>query len=104
MNPLIDCSGSGMNLLDIRTRNWSEICLQATAPHLDQLLGAPLPSTSVLVSRGASRIFSWGGHTGATKSIQVSQQKQNLQFYYKYDKIGYLRNMSKKRNREELYV
>ncbi|XP_039859802.1 xylulose kinase isoform X1 [Simochromis diagramma] len=40
--------GSGMNLLDIRTRNWSEICLQATAPHLDQLLGAPLPSTSVL--------------------------------------------------------
>ncbi|KAL4001584.1 NACHT, LRR and PYD domains-containing protein 1 [Sarotherodon galilaeus] len=40
--------GSGMNLLDIRTRNWSEICLQATAPHLDQLLGAPVPSTSVL--------------------------------------------------------
>uniref|UniRef100_A0A3Q1EFN6 Xylulose kinase n=1 Tax=Acanthochromis polyacanthus TaxID=80966 RepID=A0A3Q1EFN6_9TELE len=40
--------GSGMNLLDIRTRNWSQICLEATAPHLDQLLGAPLPSTSVL--------------------------------------------------------
>ncbi|XP_076577627.1 xylulose kinase isoform X1 [Chaetodon auriga] len=45
----IDCSdGSGMNLLDIRTRNWSEICLEATAPHLDRLLGAPVPSTSVL--------------------------------------------------------
>ncbi|XP_026218063.1 xylulose kinase [Anabas testudineus] len=40
--------GSGMNLLDIRTRSWSEVCLKATAPHLDQLLGAPLPSTSVL--------------------------------------------------------
>ncbi|XP_040921617.1 xylulose kinase isoform X2 [Toxotes jaculatrix] len=40
--------GSGMNLLDIRTRNWSEICLRAAAPHLDRLLGAPLPSTSVL--------------------------------------------------------
>ncbi|XP_068593208.1 xylulose kinase isoform X2 [Cebidichthys violaceus] len=40
--------GSGMNLLDIRTRNWSEICLDATAPHLDRLLGAPVPSTSVL--------------------------------------------------------
>ncbi|XP_039983015.1 xylulose kinase isoform X2 [Xiphias gladius] len=40
--------GSGMNLLDIRTRNWSEICLEATAPHLDRLLGAPLPSASVL--------------------------------------------------------
>ncbi|XP_030612600.1 xylulose kinase isoform X2 [Archocentrus centrarchus] len=40
--------GSGMNLLDIRTKHWSEICLEATAPYLDQLLGAPLPSTSVL--------------------------------------------------------
>ncbi|XP_055363673.1 xylulose kinase isoform X2 [Betta splendens] len=42
--------GSGMNLLDIRTRNWSEICLEATAPHLARLLGDPLPSTSVLGS------------------------------------------------------
>ncbi|XP_072235025.1 xylulose kinase [Leuresthes tenuis] len=40
--------GSGMNLLDIRRRSWSEICLEATAPHLDQLLGAPVPSMSVL--------------------------------------------------------
>ncbi|CAG05334.1 unnamed protein product, partial [Tetraodon nigroviridis] len=39
---------SGMNLLDIRTRNWSQVCLEATAPHLDRLLGPPLPSTSVL--------------------------------------------------------
>lgn len=38
-----------MNLLDIRTRKWSPVCLEATAPHLDQLLGHPLPSTSVLV-------------------------------------------------------
>ncbi|KAM8731540.1 xylulose kinase isoform 1-T1 [Acanthopagrus schlegelii] len=42
--------GSGMNLLDIRTRNWSQTCLDATAPHLDRLLGAPLPSTSILGS------------------------------------------------------
>ncbi|KAM9839331.1 xylulose kinase isoform 2-T2 [Aulostomus maculatus] len=40
--------GSGMNLLDIRTRNWSEVCLRATAPHLERLLGAPQPSSSVL--------------------------------------------------------
>ncbi|XP_076014201.1 xylulose kinase isoform X2 [Genypterus blacodes] len=40
--------GSGMNLLDIRSRNWSEVCLEATAPHLDKLLGPPLPTTSVL--------------------------------------------------------
>uniref|UniRef100_UPI003AAD764F xylulose kinase-like n=1 Tax=Centroberyx gerrardi TaxID=166262 RepID=UPI003AAD764F len=40
--------GSGMNLLDIRTRSWSEICLEATAPHLDRLLGDPRPSSSIL--------------------------------------------------------
>ncbi|XP_075308790.1 xylulose kinase isoform X1 [Odontesthes bonariensis] len=40
--------GSGMNLLDIRRRSWSEVCLEATAPHLDRLLGDPLPSMSVL--------------------------------------------------------
>ncbi|XP_074484169.1 xylulose kinase [Sebastes fasciatus] len=40
--------GSGMNLLDIRTRTWSEVCLEATAPHLDRLLGAPVSSPSVL--------------------------------------------------------
>ncbi|XP_029384889.1 xylulose kinase isoform X1 [Echeneis naucrates] len=40
--------GSGMNLLDIRTRTWSKVLLEATAPHLEQLLGAPVPSTSVL--------------------------------------------------------
>ncbi|XP_068199566.1 xylulose kinase isoform X2 [Antennarius striatus] len=40
--------GSGMNLLDIRSRTWSEVCLDAVAPQLDRLLGAPLPSTSVL--------------------------------------------------------
>ncbi|CAN9506215.1 unnamed protein product [Ophioblennius macclurei] len=45
----IDLSdGSGMNLLDIRTKNWSQICLEATAPHLDLLLGDPVPSTTVL--------------------------------------------------------
>ncbi|XP_037549954.1 xylulose kinase [Nematolebias whitei] len=40
--------GSGMNLLDIRNKTWSGVCLEACAPHLDRLLGPPLPSTSVL--------------------------------------------------------
>ncbi|CAL8294596.1 unnamed protein product [Lota lota] len=40
--------GSGMNLLDIRTRCWSEVCLATTAPGLEKLLGAPQPSTAVL--------------------------------------------------------
>ncbi|KAJ3611451.1 hypothetical protein NHX12_021466 [Muraenolepis orangiensis] len=40
--------GSGMNLLDIRTRCWSEVCLGTTAPGLEKLLGAPRPSNAVL--------------------------------------------------------
>ncbi|KAG7267221.1 hypothetical protein CRUP_004562, partial [Coryphaenoides rupestris] len=40
--------GSGMNLLDIRTRRWSEVCLGVTAPGLEKLLGAPQPSSAVL--------------------------------------------------------
>uniref|UniRef100_A0A8D3CDF3 Xylulose kinase n=1 Tax=Scophthalmus maximus TaxID=52904 RepID=A0A8D3CDF3_SCOMX len=52
--------GSGMNLMDINTRSWSEICLEAVAPGLARLLGTPLPSTSVLVSLGTSdTVFLW---------------------------------------------
>ncbi|KAL3040328.1 hypothetical protein OYC64_011374 [Pagothenia borchgrevinki] len=40
--------GSGMNLLDIRSRNWSQICLEAVSPQLDLLLGDPKPSSSIL--------------------------------------------------------
>uniref|UniRef100_A0A673BSZ2 Xylulose kinase n=1 Tax=Sphaeramia orbicularis TaxID=375764 RepID=A0A673BSZ2_9TELE len=52
--------GSGMNLLDISTRTWSEICLQATAPHLDLLLGLPRPPTSVLGPVSAYFIHRYG--------------------------------------------
>uniref|UniRef100_A0A3Q3MIA6 Xylulose kinase n=1 Tax=Mastacembelus armatus TaxID=205130 RepID=A0A3Q3MIA6_9TELE len=40
--------GSGMNLLDIWTKTWARICLDTTAPGLDRLLGAPVPSSSTL--------------------------------------------------------
>ncbi|KAF7708882.1 xylulose kinase [Silurus meridionalis] len=40
--------GSGMNLLDIFTKKWSEPCLKATAPHLEEKLGNPTPPTAVL--------------------------------------------------------
>ncbi|CAL8313047.1 unnamed protein product [Merluccius merluccius] len=40
--------GSGMNLLDIRNRCWSEACLGFTAPGLKELLGHPQPSATVL--------------------------------------------------------
>uniref|UniRef100_A0A3B3CVY0 Xylulose kinase n=1 Tax=Oryzias melastigma TaxID=30732 RepID=A0A3B3CVY0_ORYME len=46
----IDHSDCGMNLLDIRSKKWSEVCLRATAPHLDRLLGEPRPSTAGPVS------------------------------------------------------
>lgn len=46
-----------MNLLDIRTRSWSQVCLDATAPHLDRLLGEPVPSASVLVRRAVTLVL-----------------------------------------------
>ncbi|XP_056868607.1 xylulose kinase isoform X2 [Takifugu flavidus] len=59
--------GSGMNLLDIRSRAWSQVCLDATAPHLDRLLGEPQPSTSVL-----GRISAYFVHRyGFSKSCSV---------------------------------
>uniref|UniRef100_A0A8C5DTC5 Xylulose kinase n=3 Tax=Gouania willdenowi TaxID=441366 RepID=A0A8C5DTC5_GOUWI len=40
--------GSGMNLLDIRGRSWSEACLQTVYPGLGRLLGEPVPSPTLL--------------------------------------------------------
>uniref|UniRef100_A0AAY4AA96 Xylulose kinase n=1 Tax=Denticeps clupeoides TaxID=299321 RepID=A0AAY4AA96_9TELE len=40
--------GSGMNLMDIFSKKWAQPCLEATAPHLEAKLGAPLVSTAVL--------------------------------------------------------
>ncbi|XP_055928953.1 xylulose kinase-like isoform X1 [Argiope bruennichi] len=47
----IDLSdGSGMNLLDINTKDWSEVCLEACAPSLRKKLGQPVPACTVLGS------------------------------------------------------
>uniref|UniRef100_A0AAY4AA46 Xylulose kinase n=1 Tax=Denticeps clupeoides TaxID=299321 RepID=A0AAY4AA46_9TELE len=52
--------GSGMNLMDIFSKKWAQPCLEATAPHLEAKLGAPLVSTAVLVSLGTSdTVFLW---------------------------------------------
>ncbi|XP_030624429.1 xylulose kinase isoform X2 [Chanos chanos] len=40
--------GSGMNLMDIFSKQWSEPCLKATAPQLRDKLGDPVASTAVL--------------------------------------------------------
>ncbi|XP_004835301.1 xylulose kinase isoform X3 [Heterocephalus glaber] len=40
--------GSGMNLLQIQEKVWSQACLGACAPHLEEKLGPPVPSCSVV--------------------------------------------------------
>ncbi|ROI48970.1 Xylulose kinase [Anabarilius grahami] len=40
--------GSGMNLMDIFKKQWSQVCLNATAPELAEKLGDLTPSTAVL--------------------------------------------------------
>ena len=46
--PIDISDGSGMNLLNIRTREWDQDCLDACAPDLRLKLGEPVPSWSVL--------------------------------------------------------
>jgi len=46
--PIDMSDGSGMNLLDIRTHDWSPEALAATAPDLAEKLGAPVASHSVV--------------------------------------------------------
>ncbi|XP_039093148.1 xylulose kinase isoform X2 [Hyaena hyaena] len=45
---LLTLGGSGMNLLQIQDKVWSRVCLAACAPRLEEKLGSPVQSCSVV--------------------------------------------------------
>lgn len=51
--PIDLTDASGMNLLDINTKSWSATCLNACAPDLEEKLGKPVPSNSVIGEIGS---------------------------------------------------
>ena len=69
--PIDHSDGSGMNLMDLRTRDWSPAALAATAPDLSAKLSPPVPSHAIVgvlsdawqtgFDLPAARVVAWSG-------------------------------------------
>lgn len=74
--------GSGMNLLQIQDKVWAQACLGACAPHLEEKLGPPVPSCSVVVgplSRDVAPLRAGGEQTFLPRHQEMSSFILNFQ-------------------------
>uniref|UniRef100_A0A336MTQ5 Xylulose kinase n=1 Tax=Culicoides sonorensis TaxID=179676 RepID=A0A336MTQ5_CULSO len=58
--PIDFSDASGMNLFDINERRWSELCLNACAPDLEEKLGEPVPTSTVIGNVGSFFVQRYG--------------------------------------------